>query len=97
LTIVDADSVSIARIKMDVRLVGVAGTEPPCARFEADSALCMTRGSLKTTSWTSALGHLQTLTAAEFLAKAWKLDNKTRSASSGGSCKIAHLPRSVIR
>jgi hypothetical protein len=41
----------------------------------------MTRGSLKTTSWTSALGHLQTLTAAEFLAKAWKLDNKTRSAS----------------
>jgi hypothetical protein len=28
----------------------------------------MTRGSLKTTSWTSAFGHLRTLTAAEFLA-----------------------------
>jgi hypothetical protein len=40
---------------------------------------------------------LWVLTAAEFLAKAWKLDNKTRSASSGGSCKIPHLPRSVIR
>jgi hypothetical protein len=68
LTIVDADSVSIARIKMDVRLVGVAGTEPPCARLEGDFALCMTRGSLKTTSWTSAFGHFRTLTAAEFLA-----------------------------
>jgi Rap1a immunity proteins len=45
---------------MDVRLVGVAGTEPSCARLEGDCALCMTRGSLKTTSWTSALGHLQT-------------------------------------